>query len=190
MNLRLSAAIGVVLAVVGLVALVVPSVTTALPANDLVVLGVGAVLALGGFREVWRRRNADPGYAETTDAEEPVELSTPGEEFDRRMDRLSNVLYQGNVRQRVREEVTKVALETLQRRFDYGESEARQVLRAGSWTDDPFAASFFTGKPPETDTISRARELVRSGTSFQHRARRAVDELYRLAEEEDPDDGG
>lgn len=188
MKLRISAVIGVVLGLLGLVALAVPEVTVGLPANDTIVLGLGAVLVLGGVREVWRRRNVEPGYAETPDTEEPVELPTPGAAFDRRMSRLSSLMYRANERQQIREEVSTVAVETVRRRFTYTEAEANAALREGTWTDDPFAAAFFTGRQPEADVVSRARELLRSGTAFQHRARRAVTELYRLAEEEAVDD--
>jgi hypothetical protein len=187
-NVQLSATVGVVLGVVGLAALVVPEVTTPLPANEGLVLFLGGLLVLGGVRDVWRRRTAEPAYAEPSDVEQPVELPTPGREFDRRLGRLSNLVHRGNVRRRVREEMTEVATETLERRVGYTESEAETALEEGTWTDDPFAAAFFTGGPPETDPISRARELFRSGSSFQHRARRAADEMYRLAEETDPDD--
>jgi len=184
-NLRVTTALGVVLGVIGLVALAVPSVTTVLPANDAVVLGLGAVLVLGGAREVWRRRETDPAYAETADTEEPVELPTT---FDRRLDRLTSVLYRGNVRHRVRDEVRDAAVDTLRRRFDYTEAEATRALREGTWTDDPFAASFFSHRPPDVGAVSRMRELARSGTTFQHRARRAVEELHRLVDSEDEAD--
>ena len=188
MNLRLSAAVGVVLGVVSLVALVVPAVTTFLPASDELVVVFGGLLVLGGVREVWRRRHFEPGYAETPDTEEPVELPTPGDEFDRQVGLLSTVLYSANVRTAVREEVIEIAVQTLQRRFDDTESEARTALREGTWTEDPFAAAFFTGRLSKGATLSWNRERFQSGTSFEHRMRRAIDELYRLAEEEDPDD--
>lgn len=188
MNLRVTTVVGVVLGVVGIVALALPSVTTVLPANDAVVLGLGALLVLGGVREVWRRRETDPAYAETADTEEPVELSTPGAAFDRRLDRLTSVLYRGNVRHRVRDEVRDAAVDTLRRRFDYTEAEASRALREGTWTDDPFAASFFSHRPPDVGAVSRMRELARSGTTFQHRARRAIEELHRLVDSEDETD--
>jgi hypothetical protein len=188
MTVRWSVAVGVVLGVLGVAALVVPELTTVLPANEGLVLFLGILLVLGGVRDVWRRRTAEHAYAEPSDTEQPVELPTPGREFDRRLGRLSTLVHRGNVRRRVRDEVTDVATETLQRRVGYTASEAEAALEAGTWTDDPFAAAFFTGRPPETDPLSRARELFRSGSSFQHRARRAADELYRLAEETDADD--
>lgn len=188
MKYRISAAVGTVLAVLGLVALAVPELTTALPANDSVVLGLGVLLVLGGVRDVLRRRNTDHAYAETSDTEQPVELPAPGREFDRSFDGLSTLLYPANARSRLRREVTDVATETLQRRFDYTESEAREALREGTWTDDPFAAASFSGRPTGADALSRVRELFRSGTPFQHRMRRAVDELYELAEEEEADE--
>jgi hypothetical protein len=162
-NLRLSAAVGVVLGVVSLVALVVPAVTTFLPASDELVVVFGGLLVLGGVREVWRRRHFEPGYAETPDTEEPVELPTPGDEFDRQVGLLSTVLYSANVRTAVREEVIEIAVQTLQRRFDDTESEARTALREGTWTEDPFAAATLEGSHTLVDpgTVP-VRHLVRA----------------------------
>lgn len=187
MKLRITAVIGVVLGVVGLVALAFPALTARLPANDVLVTALGALLAIGGLREVRRRHRTELGYATTPDAEEAVELPTPGDEFDRRLDELSGLLYRARERQRIREEVVEVAVATLQRRYEYTAAEAKTALREGTWTDDPFAAAFFTGRSPPTGRLTRVRELLGAGTAFQHRARRAVDELHRLAEEGDDD---
>lgn len=187
MNRRLVAALGVALGVAGLAAVAVPELTAVLPANDALLLVLGALLVLGGLRDVWRRRQTDPTYAEPSDTEQPVDLPAPGQEFDRKLGRLSNLLYRGRMRNRVRETVTTVARETLQRRCGYTADEASEALQEGAWTDDPFAAAFFAGEPPAISPLSKVREFITPGSSFQHRAGRAIDELYRLAEEEDPD---
>jgi len=187
-RVRLSAAVGTVLAVLGLVALAVPELTTALPANDAVILVLGVLLVLGGVRDVWRRRNTEFAYAETPDTEQPVELPTPGREFDRSFDSLSTLVYPANERHRLRKEVRDLATETLRRQCDHTETEARDALSEGTWTDDPFAAAFFTGRPTGANALSRLREVVRAETAFQHRARRAIDELYELAEGGDTDE--
>lgn len=181
MNVNASTVLGVLLGIVGLAALVVPGLATGVPANDALVAVLGLLLVLGALREGQRRRNADAGDAETADVERAVELPTPGGDFDRRLDRLTTILYRTNERQRLREEVADVAVETLQRRLGLTEGEARAALREGTWTDDPFAAAFLSGQAPDVGRATLIREFVRSGTAFQHRARRAVDELYRLA---------
>jgi hypothetical protein len=189
-NVRISTVLGVVLGVVGLLALAVPGLTTGLPTEDFAVTLLGGLLVVGALREVQRRRGTEPTYAETAEPEQAVELPTPGAEFDRRLDRLSGLLYRANERQRLREEVGDVAVATLRRRFDYTESEAREALRTGSWTDDPFAAAFLRGDTPAVDRLRRLRERLRRGGVFRYRARLAVDELYRIAQDREGDDAG
>jgi hypothetical protein len=183
-NSRIATVLGVLFGVVGIAALAVPGLTAVLPTDDLAVALLGGVLVLGGLRELYRRRNTERTYAETDETERAIELPTPGEDFDERLDRLSTIVYQANERQQLREEVGRAAVATLQRRFEYTEGEANEAIRAGTWTDDPFAASFLNGRPPAVGRAERVREFVRSGTVFQQRARRAVDEIYRLAEGE------
>jgi len=188
-NVRLSAVLGAVLGVLGLVSLAVPGVVAALPVNDFLVTGLGALLVLGGVRELQRRRSTERTYAATPDTEQAVELPTPGDEFDRRIEGLTGLRYRANQRNRLREAVLEVAVTTLRRRLDYTDGEARAALREGTWTDDPFAAAFLSGRSLDVGRLARARELLGRGTPFQHRARRAVAELHRIAEGEEGEDG-
>jgi len=182
---RLTAAAGVVLALVGLVALAVPSVTTTLPTDETVVSILGGVLLLGAAREIQRRRDASFEYAETSDTEVTVELPTPGDDFDRRLETITVTRYNQLQRQSIRDDVREVAVATLQRRERCTEDEAQVMLDEGTWTDDPFAASFFTRRPPKTSARNRIRELFSSTPPFQRRAVSAVREVHRLAEGED-----
>ena len=182
---RWTAVLGGLLAVVGIAALVVPDLTTALPTDDTVVLALGAVLLLGAAREIQRRRHATFEYAETDDTELALELPTPGDEFDRRIGGMRLVRFDAVERQRVRDDVWEVALATIRRRERCSEAEAEEMLREGTWTDDPFAAAFFTRRPPQASRRRRVRELLSSTSPFERRAVRAVDAVYRLAEGED-----
>ncbi|WP_459191889.1 DUF7269 family protein [Halosimplex sp. J119] len=185
MSGRITAALGALLAVVGLVAIAVPSVTTPLPASEGIVVAVGAVLVLGALGQIQRRRTTEPEYAETPDAELAVDLPTPGDGLDRRLDRLALTRFNEGQRHRLREEVGEVAVATIQRRERCSAEEAEQALREGTWTDDPFAAAFFTGRPPETSTTNRLRELLDRESPFKRRAIRAIGEIERLLEAED-----
>jgi len=185
---RIAAALGAVLAVLGLVALFAPGLLTGIPANRGLVVMLGILLALGGFREIQRRRSTSREYAETPDAEEIVELPTPGDEFDDRFDRLSITRYRVTERKRLRDEVAEIAEETLVRRFGLTPEAARLAMREGTWTDDAFAASVFTGGSPSAGRLERAREYLRPGPSFSHRVERVAAELARIIDEpQDPD---
>ncbi|WP_415380598.1 hypothetical protein [Halosimplex sp. TS25] len=185
MSGRITATLGALLGVVGLVAIAAPGITTPLPAGDGVVVAVGAVLLLGALGQIQRRRTTEPGYAETADAELAVDLPTPGDDLDRRLDRLALTRFNEAERHRLREEVGEVAVATLQRRERCSAEEAERALSEGTWTDDPFAAAFFTGRAPEADATDRVRELLHRESPFKRRAIRAIGEIERLLEGED-----
>jgi len=177
---RITATLGALLGVVGLVAVAVPQITTPLPTGEAFVVIVGVVLLLGAFGQIQRRRRTEVEYAETPDAELAVDLPTPGDEFDRRLDRLALTRFSEADRHRLREDVGEVAMTTLQRREGYSPEEAAEAVEAGTWTDDPFAAAFFTGRPPDADVTDRVRELLHRELPFKRRAVRAIDEVERL----------
>jgi hypothetical protein len=182
---RITATLGALLGVVGLVAVAVPRITTPLPTGDTFIVIVGGVLLLGTFGQIQRRRRTEVEYAETPDAELAVDLPTPGEDFDRRLNGLALTRFSEADRHRLREDVREVATATLQRREGHSPEEAAEAVQAGTWTDDPFAAAFFTGRPPEADVIDRVRELLHRQLPFARRTVRAIDEIERLLEADD-----
>lgn len=184
---RLSAALGALLGVVGLVALVAPGLITGLPANRGLLMVLAAILVIGGLRELQSRRSETRNYAETPDTEEAIELPTPGEDFDHRFDQLSLARYRRGEQERLRKDIREVAVETVARRRGLTTAEARESLRDGNWTDDPFAAALFTSRPPDVSRFEQIREVLRPGLAFKQRAARVADELSRL-EAADPDD--
>ncbi|WP_436909151.1 DUF7269 family protein [Halosimplex marinum] len=185
MSRSVTATVGALLGVVGIAALAAPGITAPLPTGEPFVLLVGLVLILGAVAQVQRRRHTDPEYAETPDAELAVELPTPGDDLDRRLGRLRLTRFNEAERHRVRDEIGDVAAETIRRRERCSEEAARRALDEGTWTDDPFAAAFFTGRVPEAPTTDRLRELFDRESPFKRRAVRAVDALERLLEPDD-----
>lgn len=181
MNVRLTTALGVVLGLIGLAAIVVPELTTGLPTGDFVVQILGGLLALGGLREIQRRRRTTASYAATPDTEQAVELPTPGADFDDRLARFTGRTYRVSERERLRDKLAEVTSATLQRRLDYTEAEAEAAMREGTWTDDRYAAAAFANRAVAVSRIEQVRELVNPGSSFRRRARHVVDELHRMA---------
>lgn len=179
---RSVAAVGAAVALVGLVALVVPSVTTSLPTDDTVVTILAVVLLLGAVREIHRRRQTTFDYTETSDTELTLELPTPGDELDRDLSRVTVTRFNQVQRQHIRDEIRAVAVETIERRERCSEEVAESMLQDGTWTDDPFAASFFTRRPPRITRRKRLRELLSSTPPFKRRAVAAIEAVHRLAE--------
>ena len=187
MSRSVTATLGVVLGVVGIAALAAPGITTPLPTGDAFVILVGLVLILGAVAQVQRRRHTELDYAETPDAELSVELPTPGDDLDRRLGRLRLTRFNEAERHRIRERIGDVAAATIRRRERVSAEAARQALEEGSWTTDPFAAAFFTGRVPEAPTTDRVRELLDRESPFKRRAVRAVDAVERLLVTDDPE---
>lgn len=180
---RVAAALGTALAVLGLASLVAPGLLGRLPTDRALVLVLGVLLVLGGVREVNRRRTTERLYAETPDAEAVVELPTPGDAFDDRFSRLARTRYRVTERKRIREELGDLTEETLVRRQGLTPEEARAAMRAGTWTDDQFAAAMFSADGPRMGTVARIRELFGSRSTFHHRVRRTADELVALVDD-------
>lgn len=182
---RVTAALGVLFALVGLAAIAVPGITTPLPTGNGFVAAVGAVLLLGAVGQIQRRRQTEPGYAETPDAELSIDLPTPGDDLDGRLGRLRLTRFNEAQRHALREEIGDVARATIRRRERCTKADAERALETGAWTDDPFAAAFFTGRAPEVKTTDRVRELLHSDPPFKRRAVRAIDAVERLLEGEE-----
>lgn len=185
MSRSLTAAVGALLGIVGLVAIAVPGLTAPLPTGDAFVLVVGIVLILGAIGQIQRRRRTELRYAETPDAELAVDLPTPGDDLDRRLERLRLTRFNEAQRHRLRDEIGDVAVTTIERRERCSRAAAKDALDDGTWTDDPFAAAFFTGLAPEASAGARVREILNRESPFKRRAIRSIEALERLQEGED-----
>lgn len=185
MRRRIATGLGVLLAVLGLVALAVPGLTAPLPVGDLAVSLLGGVLLAGAIREFQRRRATDAAVAETGDYETAIELPTPGDAFDRRLRRIAWVRGDRLERERVRNAIEDAAIDAIRRRWGCSRTEAERAVEAGSWTDDPFAAAFLTRDRPAVSPAALVRERLRTEPAFRHRAGRAVAAIDRLLEGED-----
>lgn len=180
---RIAAVLGGGLAVLGLVAVFAPGILGSLPTDRALVLVLGVLLVLGGVREINRRRTTEQLYAETPDAEEIVELPTPGDAFDERFGQLTRTSYRVTERERIRQELAELTEETLVRRQGLSPEGARAAMEAGTWTDDPFAAAMFSTTSPRFGAVARVREFFGSKSAFHHRVERVAAELARLVDD-------
>ena len=88
-------------------------------------------------------------------------------------------------RQRLHRRIERVALAAIRRHSDCTESEARKLLDAGDWTDDPLAAAYFNDDPvPMSEVDLRRRAYVTlTGTAPEIlAAQRAAEEVATLAD--------
>ncbi|WP_136717405.1 DUF7269 family protein [Halorientalis salina] len=108
-------------------------------------------------------------------------VRVPGEGFDRQLGDLS--VGSGDDLDALRDRLEAVALAVLAEHHDCSRAAARDRLERGDWTDDPRASAFFADDPaPLTE---RFRTVVTGEPTATRRARRVVDELTALGEDED-----
>lgn len=178
------AAAGVLL---GLTAVFTPLIDPAALAADGLrsLLGIGA-LALGvGVGRRWYR--SEPTAHEPVERERVSPVGVPGQEFDE----LLELAGSGSdevaryYRSMSRDRLEEIAVAVLATHRGWTEDRAREALRTGTWTEDRVAARFFVAGSDAADDV---RGLLAGSVGIEHpttrRARRAVDELRRIASAE------
>jgi len=190
---RPSLVVGVVLAAAGAVLYVTTDLAALLPANDLVVVAVGAVAALAGVVLLRRRRATRRERADTGDPELPRPAPTPGDRFDRRLARVDRSRSSSvRTRRRLRERLHVAAVAVVRRHRRVSEGAARDAVAAGEWTDDPYAAAFVGEGAPPPSLLERVPAVLSFRSGFAFEARRTVAAIVDLAdgrgEGPEPDD--
>lgn len=178
---RLLTAVGVALALYGIVAAFVPSAVPTLSVGRFFLVVIGLLALLQGLRQVGARRRTAYVQAETGDPETTQDLPVPGADFDAQIAGL----YSGNTlenKDAVRTRLYEAAVLTVKHHEGISREAAEERIEAGTWTDDPIAAAFFTGSVPTELPLSRRVRLAMSlRPKFRRRARRAADAIDALA---------
>jgi hypothetical protein len=177
--------VGLGVAGLGLVAFVSPGVVAGLPLGRSVFLVVGVLAAVQAVRYVQRRRRTPVVLADLPDTETEQRLPTPGDDFDAQIAGLSGPEVASGASSRraeriasthdeVRERLRSAAVETLVRTRGYTRERAKRSIETGEWTDDPYAAAFFTGQVEGLGVTGLVGTLLDSEPRFQRRARHAA----------------
>ncbi|WP_241431007.1 DUF7269 family protein [Halorubrum kocurii] len=206
----MSAALGALVLAGGGVLAVAPGVlppevldpVTAVDVADVVDTGLLAVAAvvllLGGLARVsTRARPRDPVSVEPRDESDRA-VAMSGNDFDAAV--AEHDLYRrgATVPETTSEPgLTDTLVATLARLEGCSESDARDLLESGAWTDDRDAALLFAADPDRT-AAERFRAWLRPEATFERRVRAATGELERLSRElngarnveRERDDGG
>lgn len=177
---RIALGIGVAVAALGVATFFSPGLGAMFSADEFLLTIVG-IIALG--MGVWIARDrwgTDLGHARTGDPELIKGIPTPGKEFDLALRSASSV-HEISGRETVTERLEAVGVTVLQRRRGYTETEARERLENGEWTDDAVAAAFFDGTGWSAFPLTfRLRVRLGEESRFGLKARRAVEELERI----------
>jgi hypothetical protein len=177
-----ASALGVLFVAVGFAMLFVPGLAGLFNANELFLTLVGLGFALQTVRVVNGRRGAPYEQADTADPEIAQELATPGDEFDDLLEQAAAIRYSGHQRDTVRERLRAAAVATIVRTEGLSREQAVQRLEDGSWTDDPYAAAFFTGEIGDTSLVQRVSLFDRSRSQFERWSNHAAREIVELSE--------
>jgi hypothetical protein len=177
-------ALGVVFVAVGFAMLFVPGLAGLFDANELFLTLVGLGFALQTVRVVNARRQAPYEQADTADPEVAQELPTPGDEFDDLLEEAAAVRYSAKQRDAVRERLRAAAVAVIVRTEGLSREQAIARLEDGSWTEDPYAAAFFTGEIGGASVLQRVSLFDRSRSQFERWSTHAAREIVELSEGE------
>lgn len=184
---------------IGLLTIVAPAVTAAIPieaivallGNDYILVAVLAGVAILVVLTALGARIVT-GLDQTTppDPEEVHSVPSFGAEFDELVSRggLRALLVTEQQRE-VRSRLRAAAIATVMHESNCTRSEARERVDRGTWTDDPEAAAFLAtsrGSEPAPEQaqapgfVARLRTAFGGETPFQRGARRTAAEIVHL----------
>jgi hypothetical protein len=177
-----TSAFGVLLVVVGFAFLFVPGLAGAFDANELYLSLVGVGFALQTVRVVNARRKTPYDQGETDDPEIAQDLPTPGDDFDDLMHDAGAARHGKHEREVVRERLRAAAIAVIVRTDGVSRDEAVSRLDEGTWTDDPYAAAFFTGRLTGTSLTQRISLFDGSRSQFERWSTHAATEIASKSE--------
>lgn len=148
------------------------------------VAGVGFVGFALGIAALAVRTTESTVASDATGAGSSDGASPPGAAFDRFLRRSVGRVGADSDRSPVCERLRSLAVLTVEQETDCDRSEARRRVAAGTWTDDPAAASFL-GDPPERPSARVVLAgLLRGETPSRYLARHTASTLVDRHDEE------
>lgn len=195
MKRELLTGLGLTVALAGFLMIVDPNLARALATSRGMLILIATLAAFQGYRVVRDRKRTALEVAETGDPETEQDLPVPGDDFDDligqvqrlhspfggtrspRHDRNSFVRY----RRRLKRRLEDAAVATITRKHGCTEETARAAIEDGSWTDDPFAAAFFTGRLEGIGWSDRVRLRFSGQGRFERRATHAARAIADLS---------
>jgi len=175
--------VGVVLGVFGLALVLELGVTSALGLSSDTTVVVAGVAFMGALFTLRLTLRADTSRATLPTTETKAELPVPGADVDDQLVEIdASPLDTLDQREELRERLTTIAVSQFTDQYGVHESEARDALSAGTWTDDSHAAAFFTGEYPDWAPL---RLQIRDRSTFTRtppsmQAEHVVEELVAI----------
>lgn len=188
MRRTIALAVGVLVALAGLLLAQSPAITPDLDVPGLSTAFVAALAMVAGLVRARSWLRHDPQEDAPAERERRSRIAVPGEEIDRRLRHAPAVgTTAADTRLlSVRRELRGAAVEVLVRFHGFSEEAANTALDAGTWTDDEVAAEFFTTRSGTGNSVTEAVTGTLYGPGpFHRRASRAADAIERLTRGED-----
>ena len=183
-----AAVVGLFAVAAGLTFAFRPGTAAGFRISEIVIPAVGTIVFLYAGVVLLGRARSERRTGEPPDPELLPDGPVPGDGFD---DLVASAGGSSSVaierRKRLHRRIERVALAAIRRHSDCTESEARELLDSGGWTDDPLAAAYFNDDPvPMSDVDLRQRVYVTlTGTEPDIlAARRAAEEVATLSDAE------
>lgn len=180
---RLSLLSGIGMLSIGVVAILAPGVIQ-LSTDRAIIRLIGVLGLVQAFRVIQRRRHGTIEMAKTPDPERPISTPEFGEDMESVLAQFldSHRIY-GHKR-KVREGLTAAAIAVLTQFEGLSESDAKEQVNAGIWTDDIYAASYLGEQdPPNTPLWTRVRHTLANESITQRSIRRTVDAIVAVGED-------
>jgi hypothetical protein len=175
--------VGVVLGIFGLALVLELGITSALGLSSNATIVAAGVAFMGALFTLRLTLRAETSRATLPTTETKADLPVPGADVD---DQLAEIdaapLDTLDKRDELRERLTTIAVSQFTDQYGVHESEARDALSAGIWSDDAHAVAFFTGEYPEWAPL---RLQIRDRSTFTRtppslQAEHVVDELAAI----------
>ncbi|WP_276256681.1 DUF58 domain-containing protein [Halomontanus rarus] len=180
-------ALGLIAVVLGAVTLIVVTpLVHVLPSSFALVAAGGGLAFLLGLWMLRTRLRSDVSNSRAPDVERTLSTPPPGNDIDEALFRVTE-FRQGTVeyRDRIQQRLASAAVDVIRQRDDCSRGEAVRQLEDGTWTDNPYAKSFFAdGSPPKRSLSERLRDRLADETdsSYERWVRITLDEIVSLAE--------
>ncbi|WP_267642766.1 DUF7269 family protein [Haloarchaeobius amylolyticus] len=177
--------LGVAIAGVAFALVLFPQVAAGMSMGEAILVVLGVLALVQGVRIGASRLRTRYVQAETPDPEQSQELPTPGDEFDDLLREAGGDRRRMDSREQVATRLERAAIATIARTQSCSLSEARRRVESGEWTDDPYAAAFFTGELEGGSFLSRVDLFGGTRSQYHRWAVHAATEIARMSEEFD-----
>lgn len=166
----------------GIIVAVQPGVVRPFEVGEAVLNIVGLVAVYLAYRAYKKRRWATFERPSLPEVESKYAFETPGSSFTDRL-HAAAATKRADGRETLRKELHQTTIEVLMVYRGYTESDADAAIEDGSWTDDPYAAAFFTFETPPRPLSARIEDALEGHIAFERRGKHVIAELANITEE-------